>query len=287
MASLDYWSTVLVVVPIVGILAANLFFILRLISRHLSQQKLDIGDLFMGLGLLFCYAVSLCTIVAAFSGKGQDVWSLDVRSSTSTRRTLLFWLTQTFWPVSQTFVKLSIIMLLRQLVGRVPRWPALLALLIVFSISWGITAFFGNIFQCSPPRYFWLEPYIRGSCMRGQMTFYMVIGSLSLLEDVILLALPISIVWRLRMGIQQKVQVTGLFCLGGLVCIFSLLRVIAFHNYLTKTAASSGSKEALWTVLELDLAIICSSMVLMRPLLARPCFGWIHWRRNSSSGEIK
>ncbi|BCS26978.1 uncharacterized protein APUU_60026A [Aspergillus puulaauensis] len=287
MANLDHWSTVLVVVPIVGISVATLFFFLRLVSRRLSQQRLDIGDLFMGLGLLFCYAVSLSTIIAAFSGKGQDVWSLDERSSTSSRRTLLFWLTQTFWPVSQTFVKLSIIMLLRQLVGRVPRWPALLAILIVFSISWGITAFFGNIFQCSPPEYFWRAPYIRGSCMRGQMTFYMVIGTLSLFEDVVLLLLPISIVWRLRMGIQQKLQVTGLFCLGGLVCIFSLLRVIAFHNYLTKTASSSGSKEALWTVLELDVAIICSSLVLMRPLLARPCLNWIHCGRNSSCTEVK
>lgn len=67
MASLDYWSTVLVVVPIVGILVASLFFILRLISRHLSQQKLDVGDLFMGLGLLSTYAVSLCTIVGVYS----------------------------------------------------------------------------------------------------------------------------------------------------------------------------------------------------------------------------
>lgn len=28
-------------------------------------------------------------LAAAFSGKGQDVWSLDERSSTSTRRTLV------------------------------------------------------------------------------------------------------------------------------------------------------------------------------------------------------
>lgn len=55
--------------------------------------------------------------------------------------------------------------------------------------------------------------------MRGQMTFYMVIGALSLFEDVVLLLLPIFIVWRLRMGIQQKLQVTGLFCLGGLYAL--------------------------------------------------------------------
>lgn len=66
MANLDHWSTVLVVVPIVGISVATLFFFLRLISRRLSQQRLDIGDLFMGLGLLFCYAVSLSTIIGGY-----------------------------------------------------------------------------------------------------------------------------------------------------------------------------------------------------------------------------
>lgn len=57
--------------------------------------------------------------------------------------------------------------------------------------------------------------------MPGQMTFYMVIGSLSLFEDVVLLLLPVSIVWRLRMGVKQKLQVTGLFCLGGLYALLT------------------------------------------------------------------
>ncbi len=67
MAGLDHWNTVLVVVPIVGIVVATLFYLLRLISRRLAQQRLDVGDLFMGLGLLFCYAVSLCTIIGGYS----------------------------------------------------------------------------------------------------------------------------------------------------------------------------------------------------------------------------
>ena len=52
--------------------------------------------------------------------------------------------------------------------------------------------------------------------MSGQKTFYMVIGALSLVEDVALLLLPVFVVWSLNMGIKQKVQVTALFCLAGL-----------------------------------------------------------------------
>ncbi|KAE8369893.1 hypothetical protein BDV27DRAFT_140806 [Aspergillus caelatus] len=276
MADLQYWDTVLVVVSVVGLAVVSVFFVLRLLSRQLSRQRLDIGDGFMGIGLLFCYGVAICTIIAAFNGVGQDIWSLDEK--TRSRRILLFWLTQTLWPFSQAFVKLSIIMLLQQLFCVQKRsilfWP-----FIVFTVSWAVTAIFGNIFQCSPPRYFWLQATVKGTCMSGQKAFYMVIGALSLAEDVALLLLPISVVWSLNMGIKQKVQVTALFCLAGLACVFSLLRLVEFNRYLTSTATSSGSKEALWTLLELYMVIICSSLTLMRPLFGSLSSTWIRWRK--------
>ncbi|KAE8419480.1 hypothetical protein BDV36DRAFT_294074 [Aspergillus pseudocaelatus] len=254
MADLQYWDTVLVVVSVVGLAVVSVFFVLRLLSRQLSRQRLDIGDCFMGIGLLFCYGVA----ISAFNGAGQDIWSLDEK--TRSRRILLFWLTQTLWPFSQAFVKLSIIMLLQQLFCVQKRsilfWP-----FIVFTVSWAVTAIFGNIFQCSPPRYFWLQATVKGTCMSGQKAFYMVIGALSLAEDVALLLLPISVVWSLNMGIKQKVQVTALFCLAGLACVFSLLRLVEFNRYLTSTATSSGSKEALWTLLELYMVATLFSRI--------------------------
>ncbi|KAE8381339.1 hypothetical protein BDV26DRAFT_289606 [Aspergillus bertholletiae] len=126
-------------------------------------------------------------------------------------------------------------MLLQQLI-RVPKRSILFWFLITFTVSWAVTAIFGNVFQCSPPRYFWLQTAVKGTCMSGQKTFYIVIGALSLVEDGALVLLPISVVWGLNMGIKQKVQVTAIFCLAGLACVFSLLRLVEFNRYLTNTA---------------------------------------------------
>ncbi|KAJ5998164.1 hypothetical protein N7499_005457 [Penicillium canescens] len=247
-----YWRTVLAVVPIVGAVVATVFFLLRLYSRLLLKKNLDTGDILMSLGLFISYGVTICTMLAAFSGVGNDIWGLQLKYHG--RVIMLFWLTQTFWALSQIFIKLSVTLLLRSLLASVRKWEITTTALFIYTIAWGIAAILVNIFQCWPPQHFWLPTSTHGACINGQTAFFMSIGALSLIQDVVLLLLPVAVVWRLRLPIRQKVQITVAFSIGGLVCVFSLLRLVAFKNYIKNNATSSGSKEALWTLLELNLA---------------------------------
>jgi hypothetical protein len=52
-----------VVVPVVGAVLATLFFLLRLYSRAILIKHLDIGDFLMSFGLIFCYGVTICTVL--------------------------------------------------------------------------------------------------------------------------------------------------------------------------------------------------------------------------------
>lgn len=63
MADADYWRVVLFAVPIVGAAMATIFFMLRLYSRAFLIKHLDVGDFLMALGLVFCYGVTICTIL--------------------------------------------------------------------------------------------------------------------------------------------------------------------------------------------------------------------------------
>jgi hypothetical protein len=85
--------------------------------------------------------------------------------------------------------------------------------LIVFVIAWGITALIANTFQCWPVQYFWIKS-IEGSCMSGQTTLYTIIGAFSVVEDVLILCLPLPVVWRLQMRLREKIQLTILFLMG-------------------------------------------------------------------------
>ncbi|PWY79319.1 hypothetical protein BO70DRAFT_260603, partial [Aspergillus heteromorphus CBS 117.55] len=259
-----YWGRTLIVIPIIASIVMTLFFLLRLYSRRLTARKMDIDDIFMGLGLLFSYGVTICTAMAGYNGVSYDIWSLS--PSTRQRATLLFWISQKLWPLSQVFVKLSIIILFRKLLGSVRHWRNITTALIALTIGWGIAAMAGNVLQCWPPQFFWRKE-IDGSCMGGQEAFHIVIGSLSLVENFALVLMPVVAVWRLKLTPRQKVKLTVLFGVGGLACVVGILRLITFKDYMAMNLTSSGCPEAVWSIIELDLGIICASLILMRPLL--------------------
>ncbi|KAE8370703.1 hypothetical protein BDV27DRAFT_140295 [Aspergillus caelatus] len=130
---------------------------------------------------------------------------------------------------------------------------------------------------CFPPTH----PRHRGHCMHGQTKFFQAMGSIALVEDVTILLMPVPIVWRLKITLRQKIAVTIVFSLGGLVCIFSLMRLIEFRNFVVTDLASSSAKESIWTVLELDVAIICGCLPLLKPLLA----GFLGTVKSISKGQ--
>jgi hypothetical protein len=130
----------------------------------------------------------------------------------------MFWITEKFWPPSQACDKVSIILLLRWLFGTVKRVRSLTIYHLVFTVAWGTAALLANTFQCRPSQYFWNKD-IEGHCIRGQKALFMVTGSISLLEDVVLLAVPIVIVWRIQMAPRKKILLSMLFAMGGVYVI--------------------------------------------------------------------
>ncbi|KAL2822942.1 hypothetical protein BJX63DRAFT_426773 [Aspergillus granulosus] len=281
-----YWSQTLIAIAFAGVILATAFFLLRLFCRTKTNWKLAIEDLFMGVGLVFSYGLSTCIIIAAYNGVGYQIWALPehVRG----RVALVFWLGQKFWSLAHGFTKLSIILLIHHLFGGVGRrrWRATMFAFIFFTIAWTITAFLGNAFQCLPPQYFWTRS-MDGHCRSSdeQRAFSFTIGSLSLAEDIALLAIPITMVWRLQLARAKKIRVIILFGFGGLVCVISILRLIELIHFQTDNITGSGAMQCIWATLEINLGIICASLVLMRPLY-RECrihFGKCAGRNKESS----
>lgn len=124
------------------------------------------------------------------------------------------------------FVKVSIVLFLYRLLGCVGRFRQVATAVIIFVIAWGVTAAIGNTFQCWPVQYFWIK-HIDGHCMRGQNTFYIIIGSVSVVEDVFILCLPLPIVWKLQTPLREKIEITLLFSIG---CLYDAL-CITFRGH--------------------------------------------------------
>ncbi|KAE8317698.1 hypothetical protein BDV41DRAFT_561235 [Aspergillus transmontanensis] len=236
-----YWKNVLTVVPIVGAAIATLTYLLRLVSCRISTVGLRLEDLLMGIGLILSYCATAFVIYRLM----DDSEILG-----------------TIHGVRQDFNYFS-------------------NCLIVFISLWAVVALLVNIFQCNPVQFYYDKTLQGGHCMHGQTKFFQAMGSIALVEDVTILLMPVPIVWRLKITLRQKIAVTIVFSLGGLVCIFSLMRLIEFRNFVVTDLASSSAKESIWTVLELDVAIICGCLPLLKPLLA----GFLGTVKSISKGQ--
>ncbi|PYH40325.1 uncharacterized protein BP01DRAFT_330133 [Aspergillus saccharolyticus JOP 1030-1] len=259
-----YWKNTLTIVPIVGAAFATVTYILRLYSRRYTTAGLKLEDCLMGVGLILSFGATAFVVDTAFNGVGISVSELPPKE----RHRIQFgsWMIQKFWAPSAAFTKISIIVFLRRLLGTLRTYAIVSNVLIAFISCWAITALLVNIFQCIPVQYYY-DKTLNGHCMQGQVAFFQAMGSIALVEDVFILLLPAPVVWGLQITMRQKIALTLVFSLGGLVCIFSLMRLIEFRNFITTDLASSSAKESIWTCLELDVAIICGCLPLLKPLL--------------------
>ncbi|KAJ6086591.1 hypothetical protein N7467_005505 [Penicillium canescens] len=112
----DHWEAVLIIVPTVCTGLATACF-LRLYSRCLATHKLRIEDALMGARLLCTWGAAISIVYSAVHGVGTggSIWALPREQRL--RIALANWILQKFWPIAQVFVKISILIFLRRVVG--------------------------------------------------------------------------------------------------------------------------------------------------------------------------
>ena len=80
------------------------------------------------------------------------------------------------------------------------------------------------IFQCSPVRKSWL-PLTPGTCLPNDATFY-GLAAVTIFFDVIIFFLPIPLVLSLKTNTKKKIALSGVFLLGLLTTVCSILRMV-------------------------------------------------------------
>ncbi|KAJ5675817.1 hypothetical protein N7462_008714 [Penicillium macrosclerotiorum] len=137
----------------------------------------------------------------------------------------------------------------------------------------GITVLFESIFQCSPIGYGWNKSITHGSCI-DQTVFYQYISPFNVLTGFLILAMPLPLVWRLHAPKMQRLAIIGVFMLGGLGTVASILRMVIYFMHI-KTRLNDVTyfsvKLGILTVVEGAVLIIASCLVTIWPLVSRLC----------------
>ncbi|KAL8655068.1 MAG: hypothetical protein Q9210_001129 [Variospora velana] len=142
--------------------------------------------------------------------------------------------------------------------------------IMVWTLLWGISTFFAAAFQCSPPSYYWSK-YTRktqGSCLNLTMLL-IVTASTNIVTDVALLVLPMPVLWNLKIERSQKFALSGIFLLGGFVCVASITRAPYLTGVVTVDPQWTAVDASIWSIIEPGVGIICASLPSMGPILRK------------------
>ncbi|KAK6535066.1 hypothetical protein TWF281_006364 [Arthrobotrys megalospora] len=104
------------------------------------------------------------------------------------------------------------------------------------------------------------------------LTMYYAITSIGVASDLAILVLPVPIVLKLQLPVYKKVAVLFVFSLGGLACVFAILRMIhLFDGVRGIDLTWDIVPVALFGQLEVTLAIIATSLPALKVLWK----GWL------------
>jgi hypothetical protein len=87
-----------------------------------------------------------------------------------------------------------------------------------------VVMLFLKMFICRPISMFW-GATTDGQCF-NQRVLILVDNIISLLSDIVVLLLPCPLTKKLQVGLIAKLKIVAIFGVGGIACIFSLVRLV-------------------------------------------------------------
>lgn len=194
---------------------AAVFVLVRLYVRcALQTDGLGADDWSIGVSLVLWAAFTFVIIFGAIpEGLGLEAWEMTVHNV----EMLAFysWLGQITYCIANSLVKLAFVFFyLRIFRDRVVRHLliATAAIIICYTIAFTIV----DIWLCLPIDYFWKqwtdEDY-PGTCVDYMLPSFFYSG-FGILIDIVIMAIPLGQLRRLKMSTRNKISVGLMFCVG-------------------------------------------------------------------------
>ena len=123
------------------------------------------------------------------------------------------------WVFSVTFIRVSVVLLyIRIFATRLFRNICYLVLLI--NVCFFVGTVLADCLICQPISYRW-DRLVGGSGSCGtQKSLDLFIGIFNLFLDVTVVAMPMPVLWGLKMAVGKKVMLTGMFSMGTAYVLF-------------------------------------------------------------------
>ncbi|KAJ5562839.1 hypothetical protein N7461_001600 [Penicillium sp. DV-2018c] len=260
-----------VIVNVICMSLALLVVSLRLYTRLRITCSAGIDDVLIVIGLIFAIAMAVITSIATQSyGMNRHVWDIEVSQLVTVQKLNLCF--QIMFSMASCFTKISLLWFCRRLIGKgnFAMYNLAFILCMVFvGLSSGMFTII-SIFQCTPVRAYWeISPTGPYHCMNdGAIVFSASV--INIFTDFLVTALPMPLIWSLKLPARQRLAVISIFALGVVVNVAGSVRTVYVWKSMVVGYDSTwiGWPVLIAAMVEISLGLICSSAPALRPLIA-------------------
>ncbi|KAJ4252771.1 hypothetical protein NW762_010677 [Fusarium torreyae] len=206
----------------IAISVCSIFVFLRLWTRHRLSMGLRRDDVACIIGYIgFMSYCTMCLIMLRYGG-GLHQWDVPEQLLAQYNQTV--YATMVNYGPTVFAIKAAILLFLAGIFAPYTtyvRWIyGFLAIMGVYYIA----MLFLKMFICRPISMFW-GATTDGECF-NQRVLILVDNIVSLLSDIVVLLLPCPLTKKLQVGLMAKLKIAAVFGVGGIACIFSLVRLV-------------------------------------------------------------
>ncbi|OAQ99996.1 hypothetical protein LLEC1_01841 [Akanthomyces lecanii] len=240
-----------------------IFLAVRVYNRISRRTGLGWDDGTIIVSYFCTLTVMIFMMVSVDAGFGKHIKSLSRPNKLKTLQ--MFYIAQIFYKLTINLTKTSILLLYRRIfVQRWFRYSCNTLICIVMAYCVATTA--SSIWQCTPIPFAW-DKSLHGSCISMITNWYANAG-FAIATDVLILSLPMQPIWASKLPVNQKRALMLVFALGGFVTVTSILRATTLNFSITSPDVTYDISSTLWTIIEINVAIICACLPMCRLVLA-------------------
>ncbi|KAJ5613820.1 hypothetical protein N7528_007474 [Penicillium herquei] len=239
---------------------------LRFWALKLRRVSPGLPEFLILAALLIVYAdIALEYVLTIMGGAGRNSATIDPSSVIFTLKMILP--LETLYGIVLALVKTSIMTFYIRIFGSNRSFRIQVAITMTIVWMWSASVILETFLLCRPLKYNW-DTSISGVC-GDRNAAYVVAGTMNLITDLMVMALPMPHIWKLQLGTAKKVALCGVFSIGLLVSIISIVRLVSLMAINFTNITGTVQMAVMWTVIEPELAIICANMPLMKTIIAR------------------
>ncbi|KAE8345104.1 hypothetical protein BDV24DRAFT_159938 [Aspergillus arachidicola] len=237
---------------------------LRLFSRVFVLQRMGYDDYLIVCACLTSWAFSAVTVVSVKFGLGSHIDDVDPNKMET--YSLMVWISSMCYLATLGFVKSSVCQFYTRLGDRLLTRLSvcMLGVIVAQACSFVLVA----AFQCRPIEKAW-KSTLPGTCVNINV-FYLANAALNILTDVMTYTLPLRVIFKLQVPVNQKVALGFILCVGLFACVSSIIRITYIPAMLSDPDSTWVIAEAMyWSVIEINVGIFASSIPSFKPIASR------------------